>query len=116
VHGYDMNCIGLLPQKGGLAPKIISGGDEKVLRVFDPPFSFVKTFNTLNADKGVFKHHPTLSNEEVEARMKGVSEASKQPLGLMNKPLQMSSRVDEEEGGIGPDFDPNKFLSNTQER
>jgi hypothetical protein len=33
-----------------LPSKILSGGDEKVLRLFESPFSFVKTFNSLNTD------------------------------------------------------------------
>ena len=48
------------------------------------------------------------------------SEAKKQPLGLMNKPVMLANekmRVDEEEmGGIGSEFDPTKFLSNTKDK
>jgi len=30
--------------------KILSGGDEKVLRLFEAPYSFVKIFNELNPE------------------------------------------------------------------
>jgi hypothetical protein len=58
------------------------------------------------------------TNEEIE-KLIG-SEVKKQPLGLMNKPVivlaNQGMRVDEEEGGgIGPDFDPMKILSNTKD-
>jgi len=33
-----------------LPSKILSGGDEKVLRLFESPFSFVKTFNSLHPE------------------------------------------------------------------
>ena len=42
-------------------------------------------------------------------------------MGLMNKPVivlaNQNMRVDEEEGGgVGPDFDPMKILSNTKDK
>lgn len=33
-----------------LPSKILSGGDEKVLRLFEPPFSLVKIINSLHPD------------------------------------------------------------------
>ena len=33
-----------------LPSKIISGGDEKVIRIFEPPYSFVKNFNSLHPE------------------------------------------------------------------
>lgn len=33
-----------------LPSKILSGGDEKVVRLFEAPFSYVKIFNQLNPD------------------------------------------------------------------
>lgn len=56
VHGYEMNTLAVLPVKAknpdiNLASKILSGGDEKVLRLFEAPFSYVKIFNQLNPDK-----------------------------------------------------------------
>lgn len=50
VHGYDMNTLACLPVHAGvnLPSRILSGGDEKVLRLFEAPYSFVKVFNQLN--------------------------------------------------------------------
>jgi elongator complex protein 2 len=96
-----------------LSSKILSGGDEKVLRLFEAPYSYVKIFNQLNPDHIGLRFSETSTNAEVE-RMIG-SEVAKQPLGLMNKPILAKQRVDDEEGGgIGADFDPNLILSNTK--
>ena len=104
-----------------LPSKILSGGDEKVLRLFESPFSFVKTFNSLHpdADSLDIRFSETQTNEEIE-KLIG-SEVKKQPLGLMNKPVivlaNQNMRVDEEEGGgVGSDFDPMKILSNTKDK
>lgn len=49
-----MNCVSFLKnqkiiEKNKLLPfKIISGGDEKVIRLFEAPYSFIKTYNMLN--------------------------------------------------------------------
>ena len=58
------------------------------------------------------------SNEEYEKLI--LSETKKQPLGLMNKPVQLANekmRVNEEEGGLNVgEFDPTSFLSNTKDK
>ena len=59
IHGYDINTISLLnqPPLHNLSenvikpPLLISGGDEKVIRVFDSPYSFVKSVNSLSLGK-----------------------------------------------------------------
>lgn len=46
-----MNTLSILRPKESiynLPFKILSGGDEKVLRLFEAPYSFVKIFNQLN--------------------------------------------------------------------
>lgn len=54
IHGYDMNAICCVRNKATgndnevLSSKILSGGDEKVLRLFEAPYNFVKTMNSLN--------------------------------------------------------------------
>ena len=46
MHGYDMNCLAILPVLDENMPAgFVSGGDEKVLRTFEAPYSFVKLFN-----------------------------------------------------------------------
>jgi hypothetical protein len=51
-----------------LPSKILSGGDEKVLRLFESPFSYVKTFNSLHpdADSLDIRFSETQTNEEIE--------------------------------------------------
>lgn len=56
-----------------------------------------------------------MKNEDVENMIE--SEAKKQPLGLMNKaPILLANKNlrvnDEEEGGIGGEFDPVTVLTN----
>ena len=129
IHGYDMNAMCVIknqtttdPSKTILSSKILSGGDEKVLRLFEAPYNFIKTMNSLSphiAKEG----QPSLvfdlqhSNNEVENMIQ--ENAKKQPLGLMNKPAVLLAnkgmRVDEEqEGGAGAEFDPITVLSNTR--
>jgi hypothetical protein len=43
-----MNTLSIVKNTDSLASKILSGGDEKVLRLFEAPFNFVKTMNALN--------------------------------------------------------------------
>lgn len=52
VHGYDMNTLACLNANStvNLPSRILSGGDEKVLRLFEAPYSYVKIFNQLNPD------------------------------------------------------------------
>lgn len=103
-----------------LPSKLISGGDEKVIRMFDAPFSYVKVFNSLHpeAKEINLRFNEQRTNEEMEILL-GQDAAKKQPLGLMNKPTivlaNQNLRVDEEEGGgFGGEYDPTKFLSNTK--
>jgi len=52
VHGYDLNAICALNLNQNSNEKfvcnIISGADEKILRVFTPPFSIVKYLHHLS--------------------------------------------------------------------
>mmetsp|Transcript_25952 Transcript_25952/g.32304 ORF Transcript_25952/g.32304 Transcript_25952/m.32304 type:complete len:194 (+) Transcript_25952:1445-2026(+) len=110
------------PGSNVLSSKILSGGDEKVLRLFEAPYNFVKTMNSLSPhinDNGAaaFIYSQEHSNTQVESMIE--ESAKKQPLGLMNKPAVLLAnkgrRVDEEEeGGQGADFDPITVLSNTK--
>lgn len=100
-----------------LPSKILSGGDEKVPRLFEAPYNYVKTMNCLNPRLIDFKLLFSLdhSNEEVESMIE--SDTKKQALGLMNKPAVLlankGQRVDDDfEGGAGAEFDPVTVLSN----
>lgn len=60
-----------------------------------------------------------MKNDEVESQIEG--EARKQPLGLMNKaPILLANKNlrvnDEEEGGIGGEFDPMTVLTNANKQ
>jgi len=90
-------------------PHIVSGADEKILRVFDPPFSFVKAANKYNGD--CLRFSKELTNEEVEQKILGKhSEVASMTLGLMNKPILSKSSLkadDEENAGVTiEDFQP----------
>lgn len=109
-----LSCIRTNPQQ---SCKLLSGGDEKVLRLFETPYNFVKTINQLSPYKPDFKFSLELSNQEVEQSIEG--EAKKQALGLMNKAptillANKNLRVnDEEDGGVGGEFDPMTVLTNS---
>lgn len=57
-----------------MSSKILSGGDEKVLRLFEAPYNYIKTINSLNpsvlseeVDK--LRFSTELTNDDVENRM-----------------------------------------------
>lgn len=72
IHGYDMSCLAFV---NGVHHRFVSGAEEKVIRVFDAPRTFI---STLAAITGVN------SELDVESRPLG---ANIPPLGLSNKPL-----------------------------
>lgn len=101
-----------------------------MLRLFEAPFNYIKTMNSLNislADEPL-RFSVDLTNTDVESRIH--AEAKKQPLGLMNKPAALlevkqekevevvehvgkGPRVDDaSEGGINAEFDPITVLTN----
>ena len=99
VHGYDINCITCLQNQDQLekknehlAFKILSGGDEKVIRLFEAPYNFVKRYNNLHPDVQnrqieQMRFRSDIDNAQVESIIgEREEQAKKQPLGLMNKP------------------------------
>ena len=116
IHGYDMNTMTCVRTNDKQACKILSGGDEKVLRLFEAPYNYIKTINHLSPHQPDLQFSLEQPNELVEQSIE--SEAKKQPLGLMNKAptillANKNLRVnEEEEGGAGEDFDPMTVLSN----
>ena len=47
MHGYDLNCVTMLKHRShspelNMWPHIATGADEKVIRIFDAPFTFIK--------------------------------------------------------------------------
>ena len=116
VHGYDINCIAFLKSNQDdsnsdlqFAPHVVSGADEKILRVFDPPFSFIKSANKYSECN--LRFTKDLTNEEIEQRIIGKhTEVASMTLGLMNKPVisKKNLRIDDEEnpGVTVEDFEP----------
>jgi hypothetical protein len=73
-----MNCIAIIKSSGSnlkQPSKILSGGDEKVLRIFEAPYNYVRTLNNLSAFEINLHYSTTISNSEVEQQME--SEAKK---------------------------------------
>ena len=53
VHGYDMNTLCTVKTLNSdkdiqRSSRLLSGGDEKVLRLFESPYNYVKSMNNLN--------------------------------------------------------------------
>jgi elongator complex protein 2 len=50
IHGYDMNTIKFLSDDptGNYLCRLVSGADEKVIRIFSPPFNLVNFLNNLS--------------------------------------------------------------------
>ena len=113
MHGYDINCVTTLKNtqehSHPMASHIVSGADEKVIRVFDPPFSFISTIPG-------FIYSNELSNEQVAQKLKEkmkTGEVAKHALGLMNKEIRV---VEDEEGVADPStFNPDEVLTNVKE-
>ena len=65
-----MNTLSFLKVESDvkLPSKILSGGDEKVIRLFEAPYSFIKNFNNLHAEAEMLNLRVSdkMSNEEYE--------------------------------------------------
>lgn len=129
IHGYDINSIALINNSDlndnkskSLVCKLISASEEKIIRMFDPPYNIVKYLNTFNQlnnlsqnkTEDVFVMSYTKSNSEYE---KNIVEGSKQMLGLMNKTSvinQISTNKEEtaDERFDATNFDPTAMLTN----
>lgn len=116
MHGYDINCIAFLKSKelqgsseGLKFPShVVSGADEKILRVFDAPYSFVKSANLYNND--TLRFSKEMTNEQVEQVIIGKkNEVASMTLGLMNKPIMPKKNMRNDEDDTGhtvEDFEP----------
>lgn len=87
--------------------------------MFENPYNYVKTLNQLSPYSPQLQFSLDMKNEQVETMIE--SEAKKQPLGLMNKaPILLANKNlrvnDEEEGGIGGEFDPMTVLTNANKQ
>ncbi len=53
IHGYEMKCLAFI---GSNQQRIVSGADEKILRVFDAPKNFLENFariTKINVDQDI---------------------------------------------------------------
>ena len=57
IHGYDLNviaCTRKTTKEKNLITKIVSGGDEKIIRKFEAPYSLIKFSKELSKVDLVF--------------------------------------------------------------
>ncbi|KAJ4881886.1 Elongator complex protein 2 [Raphanus sativus] len=93
VHGHDINCVAMVQGKGN--HRFVSGAEEKVVRVFEAPLSFLKTLNhTCSGGEGSFP-------EDLQANVQ-VLGANMSALGLSQKPIYLHSSNEpmERNGGV----------------
>ncbi|KAF8084367.1 hypothetical protein N665_0720s0002 [Sinapis alba] len=95
VHGHDINCVAMVQGKGN--HRFVSGAEEKVVRVFEAPLSFLKTLNhTCSGREGSFP-------EDLQADVQ-VLGANMSALGLSQKPIYLHSSsepLERNDGGEG---------------
>ena len=114
VHGYPINSIACINFGENTMCKIISASEEKVLRMFNPPFNIIKFLKELSKKDMNFKNDNT--NEFYEKKYKNV-EGSKQALGLMNREVILEEADDEKESNFDySKFDPDAILTNKSEQ
>ncbi|PKY14388.1 WD40 repeat-like protein [Rhizophagus irregularis] len=88
IHGYDINCFSFVNKW-----RYVSGSDEKVLRVFDAPKTFVQSLSKLLNNPGIL--------EELESRPLG---ANLPALGLSNKAVFQADIKNFEEAAQEEEF------------
>ncbi|KAK8959179.1 Elongator complex protein 2 [Platanthera guangdongensis] len=90
VHGHDINCVAMIKGTGNY--KFVSGAEEKVVRVFEAPLSFLKTLSHAVLHKSGF-------DDLHDVQILG---ANMSALGLSQKPIyvhassEVSHRVKDE--------------------
>ena len=114
VHGYPINSMACVNLGKNTLCKIISASEEKVLRMFNPPFNLIKFLKELSKKEINFKNDNT--NEFYEKKYKNV-EGSKQALGLMNREVILEDIDDDKESNFDySKFDPDAILTNKSEQ
>ena len=117
IHGYpihSISCINMTKNKNEeIMCKIISASEEKVLRMFNPPFNIIKFLKELSKKELKFKDDNT--NEFYEKKYGNV-EGSKQALGLMNREVILEDKDEEASNFDYSKFDPDAILTNKSEQ
>ena len=117
IHGYIINtlmCQNIINENNPnekLLCKIITGADEKLLRIFTPPFNLIKFLKELSEIDLKFKKDNT--NEFYELKYSKV-EGMKQALTLMNRQVILDDE-DNNENDYSK-FDPDAILTNKTEQ
>lgn len=121
IHGYDINTFCVLPQNKTkdnntpLITKIAVGADEKIIRVFEPPYNIIKFL--ANLSDVTMNYTASKDNAYYEKYYTNI-EGSKQALGLMTKSVKVDvDEVEEEEenfdySNFNPDVLTNKSNAN----
>jgi elongator complex protein 2 len=86
VHGHDLECLSFV--RGKKEHVIVTGAAEKVLRVFEAPFSFLKSLENIAG----------VHSDNSMTRALG---AAVPALGLSNKPIQMGDSDPSVKGEFG---------------
>ena len=119
IHGYPIHSISCIDNtkiknsKEDIICKIISASEEKVLRIFNPPFNIIKFLKDLSKKELKFKDDN--SNEFYEKKYGNV-EGSKQALGLMNREVVLEEKDEEASNFDYSKFDPDAILTNKSEQ
>ncbi|PKA47190.1 Elongator complex protein 2 [Apostasia shenzhenica] len=79
VHGHDINCVAIIQGSGN--HRFVSGAEEKVVRVFEAPLSFLKTLRHAALQQPGF--------EDLEAVQ--VLGANMSALGLSQRPIYLNA-------------------------
>ncbi|EPS60505.1 hypothetical protein M569_14298, partial [Genlisea aurea] len=91
VHGHDINCAALITGEGN--HRFVSGAEEKVIRVFEAPLSFLRTLNyALGSSKNSL-------GGDVPANLQQVLGANMSALGLSQKPIYLQVSSSKSGGG-----------------
>ena len=120
IHGYPVHSISCIntnakkeDNKEEIICNIISASEEKVLRMFNPPFNLIKFLKELSLKELKFKKDNT--NEFYEKKYGNV-EGSKQALGLMNREVVLEEKEEEASNFDYSKFDPDAILTNKSEQ
>ncbi|KAL8531749.1 hypothetical protein ACS0TY_008377 [Phlomoides rotata] len=87
VHGHDINCVTIIRGKGN--HKFVSGGEEKVARVFEAPLSFLKTLNHAASWESSSANDLPVDMQIIGANMSA--------LGLSQKPIYVQASLEPKE-------------------
>jgi len=88
--------------------KLVSGGDEKVIRKFEAPFNIVKFLKELSKVDLVFSQEHDNSYYEKHLTNKS---GKKQALGLLNKAAKIENNQEDGEEGDYGQFNPENYLT-----